>query len=1272
MGTTQSVLEDLNLPKIKKLEEIRFYLHDTEHVVKTDSINPNTTLNSYLRQNLNLTGTKAMCHEGGCGACVVVIQKKDSITQKDTFLSVNSCLIPILSCNGWRVYTVEGIGSPLLGYHPVQQILAKFNGTQCGFCSPGMVMNMYALYESGNLTIEEVENSFGGNICRCTGYRSILAAFKSLCTDSCPEILGQHPDIEDLRVCQRNSCEKKCEKISEEPFYHVVGSSRWIKVYTLRDLFTTLSSYSSLNYKLIAGNTAQGVFKTYSKPVDLYVDVTSIPELISHDFKNNSLVLGANTTLTKAIEVFIETSKKYPNFVYLKDLAQHIDLIANVPVRNKGTLAGNLMMKHDHNDFPSDIFLIMETVGVQFTIVSVNGQEVTLSPLDFIKSDMKLKILQNIVFPEYTTNVKFVSYKIMPRAQNTHAHVNAGFLFKFENDLIQEARIIYGNINPTLVHAIETEKFLVGKHLFDNSVLQQAYGILSTELDPNLIPPDPSPEFRKQLAIALFYKAILTIAPSDKISLKNKSGGSLLQRPISKGVQDYDTKKSLYPLTQPISKLEALAQTTGQAQYIDDMPDLPNQLFGALVLAESPPNSIIKSINSKKALEQDDIVAFFSKDDIPGDNNFTPLNIAYITAKEEIFCSGRVQYYEQPIGILVGKNFQAVQAATKLVEVTYDVPNIEPLLSVRQILKSGRKDRILETKTIKPKRRGNDIKYVIKGTFDIHHQYHFHMETQCCNVIPTEDGLDIYPSSQWMDLTQISAANMLKIPNNKINVFVRRCGGAFGAKISRNGLVSCAAALASWKLRKPVKLSLSLSTNIAVIGKRWPLSTDYEVGVNDKGVIQYLDCTHYSDVGAISNEDGTGELLNLFMASYDPDTFHIQMNKAITDTHTNTWARAPGTTEGLAAIEAIIEHISYVASVDPLEVRLANFPKDSPLVKYVNDIKSWADIDKRKSEINTFNQNNRWKKKGLSVVPMNYELNLAGPFAATVSIFHGDGSVQISHGGIEIGQGINTKAAQVCAYKLGISLEKISVIPSNSFVAPNSMLTGSSITSEAVCYGVIQACDQLLDRIKPYRKKFENVTWEELIQKCFEDYVNLSASGQFSPKEKNVTSYSIYGICACEVLVDILTGQHIVSRVDLIEDTGQSMSPEIDIGQIEGAFVMGMGYYTMEHIIFNYEGKILTNNTWTYHPPGAKDIPVDFNVKFPKNNPNPVGVLKSKATGEPAVCLTIAVPLAIRNAVASARLNANSSNTKWFPFDGPTNVENVFMNSLNDYSQYVL
>lgn len=326
------------------------------------------------------------------------------------------------------------------------------------------------------------------------------------------------------------------------------------------------------------------------------------------------------------------------------------------------------------------------------------------------------------------------------------------------------------------------------------------------------------------------------------------------------------------------------------------------------------------------------------------------------------------------------------------------------------------------------------------------------METQNCNVVPTEDGLEINPGSQWMDQIQLAVSKMLNIQQNKISCKVRRLGGAFGAKISRNGLISCATALAAWKLRKPVKASLSLKENLSSVGKRFPLSVDYEVGVNDAGIIQYLNADLYTDVGSISNEIPYSGILQIFVGSYMSDIYTVEMNAAVTDTPPNTWARAPGSCEGLGSIEAIMEHVATEINIDPLEFRLANLITDSPLVSYFNDMKTWANIDARKQEIIEFNQANRWKKRGLSVVPMTWFLELGGPFSVTVSIYHGDGSVQLSHGGIEMGQGINTKAAQVCAYKLGINLEKVVVIPSNSFVSPNNTTSGGSVTSEAVCH----------------------------------------------------------------------------------------------------------------------------------------------------------------------------------------------------------------------------
>lgn len=246
------------------------------------------------------------------------------------------CLVSIFSCHGWKIYTIEGIGNSKTGYHPVQEVLAKFNGTQCGFCSPGMVMNMYALYQKGKITMQEVEDSFSGNICRCTGYRPILSAFKSLCSDASAELLGTFPDIEDLRGRCGNFCHRQGSVVSvrrTEALHFDLGHSTWIKVFTLDSLLSVIKKYLNSNYMLVAGNTARGVHPFLPKP-QVYFDITDVTELATHQLQNDTLSLGASTTLTNAIKLFYETGKNNKKFSYLTKMADHISLIANTPVRN--------------------------------------------------------------------------------------------------------------------------------------------------------------------------------------------------------------------------------------------------------------------------------------------------------------------------------------------------------------------------------------------------------------------------------------------------------------------------------------------------------------------------------------------------------------------------------------------------------------------------------------------------------------------------------------------------------------------------------------------------------------------------------------------------------------------------------------------------------------------------------------------------------------------------------------------------------------------------
>ncbi|KAI8432031.1 hypothetical protein MSG28_004552 [Choristoneura fumiferana] len=1112
---------------------------------------PDVSLNEFIRTVADLRGTKAMCHEGGCGACVVAIRAAAPPTNEMRTFAVNSCLVSVLSCHGWEVTTVEGIGNRTIGYHDIQSRLAKFNGTQCGYCTPGWVMNMYSLSKSknDNLTMSEIENSFAGNICRCTGYRPIADAFKTFATDVDKKLLSKLCDLEDLSILKSCgvSCAKKCphkknndqnlsKKENDDDWCELTKSdnnmiqincknNKWSKAFTLEDVFKAMKD--DHDYKLIAGNTGQDIF--------------NIVELKGYILDVN-LILGAGMPLTEMMELFLELSKKNEDFSYLQQFYDHMDLVAHIPVRNIGTIGGNLCLKHVNNQFQSDLFLLFETVGAMVTVAEALDKKVAMSLPDFLSSDLKGKVLLNVRLPPLSH-----CCNIMPRSQNAHAVVNAGFLLRFHRNsqLLENVSIVYGSIAPNFIHASKTEAALVGKNPFTNETLQLAVNTLFEEIHPEEAPPEPSAAYRRMLAVALYYKY--------------RSGGDAIKRIISQGSQTFDTDKSVWPLNQPVPKLEALVQCSGEATFANDLPKQENEVFAAFVTANVVAGSVIDNFDASEALKVPGVIAFYSAKDIPGENCFTPANVPFMTAREEILCSGKVEFNGQPAGIIVANREKIANKAAKLVKINYaGINNNKPLLTIDDVLKSPEKNkRVVLSREVEPTEIGNDVRCIIQGEFKIESQYHYTMEPQTTVVKPTEDGIEVYSATQWLDLTNIAIAQCLKVPVNSVNVIVRRVGGAYGSKISRAAQIACACALVSHFLGTTCRFILPLQTNMRSVGKRLPTTCNFEAGVNLEGGIQHMKLSFYQDCGHIFNEVIAPITVEHVRNCYNAKRWKIEANSVATDTASNTWCRAPASTEGVAIIEHIMERIAFNLNKDSLQIRLANMRKGNAIPEMFDQLKRDSNFDQRQEEVKKFNEENRWRKRALNLLPIEVDVFYLGNYNAVISIYHGDGSVVVTHGGIEMGQGINTKAAQVCAYILGIPLEKVSVKPSTSFTSPNAIVTGGSIGSECVAFAVKKASEILMERFKPIKDKMEKYSWEELINQAYAANVDLQASYMMSPKD-NIKPYNVQAVCALEVEVDILTGNHDVRRVDLLEDTGRSLSPEIDVAQIEGAFVMGL------------------------------------------------------------------------------------------------------------------
>ncbi|XP_075976918.1 xanthine dehydrogenase-like [Anticarsia gemmatalis] len=1263
---------------------------------------PDVSLNEYIRNVAELRGTKAMCHEGGCGACIVTVRAPMPPNNAIKTFAVNSCLVSVLSCHGWEVTTVEGIGNKIKGYHDIQTRLAKFNGTQCGYCTPGWVMNMYSLYQSKNknMTSKEVENSFAGNMCRCTGYRPIADAFKTFAKDADERLLNKLVDLEDLDIMKpcglecvnkcthRDKCfndnkiegeSSKSEEDSDE-FIHVneermfmvkADTHKWYKAYNLADAFKIMSQG---NYKLIAGNTGQGVYHVTEYPPNV-IDIFNVAELKGFTIDVN-LILGAGMPLSEMMELFIKLSNQREEFAYLKQLYDHMDLVAHIPVRNIGTIGGNLFLKYANNEFQSDVFLLCETVGAMITIAEGVNRDRRMTMPEFLRIDMRGRVIKNILLPPLSRNCALKTYKIMPRSQNAHAVVNAGFLFKFRpnSNFLEKVRIVYGSISPSFIHANRTEQILIGKDPYTDETLQLALQSLYREINPVEAPPEPSAAYRKMLAVALYYKAILSLCPSNRMNSTYKSGAEAIKRSTSHGTQTFETDVSVWPLNQPIPKLEALVQCSGEATFANDLPGQNDEVFAAFVTADVVPGSVIKDFDTTEAFKIPGVIAFYTAKDFPGENVFTPNNIPFMSDKEEILCDNKVKFYGQPAAIIVADRDKTANKAAKLVKIEYSsISRNRPLITIDQVLRSPEKStRVRMDQTVEPTDMGNDVKTVVKGEITMEEQYHYYMEPQTCVTKPSEDGMEVYSSTQWLDLTNVAVATCLKVPVNSITVIVRRLGGAYGGKISRASQVACSSALVTHLLGKTCRMVLPLIVNMKSVGKRVPTKCTFEVASDAQGEIQYLKNTFYQDAGCSYNECLTPLSVMHSHNCYDSKRWYIQANSVLTDKYSNTWCRAPFSAEGVAMTEYMMEKLAFTLRKDPIEVRLMNMAKENnPIPEMITQIRKDANFDERRQQVREFNRNNRWRKRAIKLIPLTVDIFYTGNFNSLISIYHGDGSVTITHAGIEMGQGINTKAAQVCAYMLGIPLDKISVKPSSSVTSPNAIVTGGSIGSECVVFATMKACEILNKRLQPIRDKMGKPAWDDLISEAFAGGVDLHASYMFS----NLTDgkpYDVYAIGILELEIDVLTGNHDVRRVDILEDTGRSLSPEIDVAQIEGAFIMGLGYWTSEKLVYDgATGKLLTDRTWTYKIPGIKDIPADMRIYFKRGSRNQSGVLQSKATGEPSFCLSTVFMHAVRDALRSARMDAGYDDD-WFDIEHPCTVENIFMAAGHKLEHFTL
>ena len=752
---------------------------------------------------------------------------------------------------------------------------------------------------------------------------------------------------------------------------------------------------------------------------------------------------------------------------------------------------------------------------------------------------------------------------------------------------------------------------------------------------------------------------------------------------------------------QSIPHDSAIKHVSGFAKYTDDISEPLNTLHGAIGWSKKA-HAKIKKIDLRDVKESEGVISVITYKDIPGRNDVGP-----VFDGDPIFPKTKVEYFGQPLFAVAAITSELARKAVLKAKITYE--ELKPIITIEDALKKN--NLLFDPRIIKkgdPQDKIKKSKNKIAGKFNTGSQEHFYLEGQVCLVVPQEDkNLNVYSSTQHPSETQQIIAKMLNQKSNSITVMVRRIGGGFGGK-ETNFMTAAVCALLSHKTGKPIKLRLDRDDDIIITGKRHDFYSEYEVGFNDNGKIQGLKlklasrCGMSPDLSYAINERA---LLHLDNAYYLKD-LEVKNYLCKTNTSSSTAFRGFGGNQGMMAIENVIDNIARFLKKDPSEVRKINFygQKERNITHYgmkINDnviedifknliVKS--NYKKRYQEISNFNIKSKFKKKGIAVTPVKFgisfttiHLNQAG---ALVHVYT-DGSIYLNHGGIEMGQGTHTKIAQLVANTFGLPFEKVKISSTNTSKVPNTSASAASSTTDLNGAATLNAAGKIKKNLNDFiKKKYkifskidpiyknENIyfgnrsfNFKEIIKEAYLNRVSLSSSGFYSTPKINFDKkrfkgrpfyYFCYGAAVTEVTIDTLTGENKVDRVDIIHDAGNAINPALELGQIEGGFVQGQGWLTMEEVIWDKFGKLKTFSPSTYKIPAISDTPNIFNVEIFKKGSNVENVVnKQKTTGEPPLMLAMSVFFAIKDAIASV------SNYRTTPeLDAPATPEKILM-SLN-------
>lgn len=1264
-------------------DELVFAVNGSIVRIPAADVCPSKKLAHYIRDTLQLKGTKIGCGEGGCGACSVLLSRWDSALERVVTVSANGCLRPLTSVHGFMVTTVEGIGGvhdnkkPV---HPIQKRFAQLNASQCGFCTPGFVVSVYSqLCKKPTSSMLDLEEALDGNLCRCTGYRPILDAAKSFAADSdVQDAIGKTQlDVSgpgsigaDIQAALDAAFPAELKSLGSAPASFRGEDGRM----TIRAASTAAALAAAADaarkdgadsVAFVVSQTSAGVYKDHLPQRKTLIDLSGISELRSiTPIPNGGVRCGAAVPISTFMGALLDEGARVGGATAeaFAALVQVIGKIANVHVRDVGSIGGNLLMAKNLG-FASDLATPLCAANATANYVDSNGRQ--SAPLyDFLQqSSSEPTILETIDVRAPSSGSQFYCYRQAIRCINAHAILNSGFSVRLDSaQALRDVVAVFGAAgefdqpgkNAPRRHA-GIEAVLEGKTL-QASLLDDVRALLAQ--DDAFIHGPYKRSHRQKLMLAFtlkFLEDLLSSKPRPAHVRSLHTAAPTFTAP---------TDVSMAPVGEATPRLDGVEHATGAAVYVSDVKESKDALYLAWVLATVPKGTIdkipVEVLQGLRGSPQ-----FYGPEVFDATRGMKNEVFNMVAAFMPLPClsnfpvisSGAITWHGQPIGAVAADSLDAAQAAAKVLAaaVTYNA-DPSPVITCEDAAKAAS-----VFMSVTPRNTGdvaasssNDALLHASFTASLNSQKHFYMETHAAYAEPHDQHLTVHVSSQGQQFMAPVIAYSLGKQIHDVQVKQHRVGGSFGAKLAaEHAIMASAVAL---RTNRPVKFHLDRNTDMRFQGGRQETVAKCSIDFTPDGRIEGLIADCGKNCGDRFDWSSFGVLMLLpshISSLYDIPNLKVVSTGYKTNTVTRAAVRAPGEIEASFITEEIIDRVAFALGVHSQVVREKNFKQTvdhhQEEFTFPEMYKALMDGGWRQRIANSIEYNTQHKatKRGVAVTPFKYHLGCRKA-NAHINIY-ADGSVLVHHCGVEMGQGLIIKVLQAAAYELSkvagpLPLTLFKSAGNDTFALPHGGITGGSTGSEGNVMAVINAASVLVERLKPIADSMpaNARSWSAVCRTAMMKGIELSATGNiFAPPPAAYLEYDIYCCGAAEIELDTRTGQLTVLRVDIKYDAARSLNPAVDIGQAEGAFLMGLGYLTLEDAgLDTSTGCQSHDGTWEYKIPTVQDVPREFNVELIHNESFTRGIMSSKASGEPPLCVATCITSAVRQAVASARQDA--------------------------------